>query len=67
MTPEAGRFLTKASELLDQAETMLGVGLNEAAGRTAYLAGFHAAQAFIYESTARCSNLIREFTQNFCD
>jgi uncharacterized protein (UPF0332 family) len=53
VTPEAGRFVAKASELLDQAETMLGVGLNEAAGRTAYLAGFHAAQAFVYESTGK--------------
>ena len=53
MTPEAGRFVAKAGELLDQAGTMLGVGLNEATGRTAYLAGFHAAQAFIYESTGK--------------
>lgn len=28
---------------------MLGVGLNNAAGRTAYLAGFHIAQALIFE------------------
>jgi len=28
---------------------MLAVALNEAAGRTAYLAGFHAAQAFLFE------------------
>ena len=28
---------------------MLGVGLNDAAGRTAYLAGFHAAQALIFQ------------------
>lgn len=32
---------------------MLGVGLNEAAGRTAYVAGFHAAQALIFETTGR--------------
>ena len=30
---------------------MLDVQLNEAAGRTAYLAGFHAAQALIFERT----------------
>lgn len=30
---------------------MLGVGLNEDAGRTAYLAGLHAAQALIFEIT----------------
>jgi uncharacterized protein (UPF0332 family) len=35
--------------LLAEADIMLDVGLNDAAGRTAYLAGFHAAQAFIFE------------------
>ncbi len=53
MTPESALFLEKSRELLDQAETMLGVGLNEAAGRTAYLAGLHAAQALIFEATGR--------------
>lgn len=32
---------------------MLGAGLNDAAGRTAYLAGFHAAQAFIFEQNGK--------------
>ena len=32
---------------------MLGVGLNEAAGRTAYPAGFHAAQGLVFETTGR--------------
>ncbi len=32
---------------------MLGIGLADAAGRTAYLAGFHAAQALIFERTGR--------------
>jgi uncharacterized protein (UPF0332 family) len=53
VTPEAGRFLAKARRHLDRGATMLGVGLNEDAGRAAYLAGFHAAQAFIFESAAR--------------
>ena len=35
--------------MLTEADIILGVGLNDAAGRTAYLAGFHAAQAFIFE------------------
>ena len=39
--------------VLHQAETMLRVNLIEAAGRTAYLAAFHAAQAFIFETTGR--------------
>jgi uncharacterized protein (UPF0332 family) len=53
MTPEAARFLDKAERLLDQAVTMLRVELNDAAGRTGYLAGFHAAQAFIFERTGK--------------
>ena len=32
---------------------MLTVGLHEDAGRTAYLAGFHAAQALIFETQGR--------------
>lgn len=32
---------------------MLSVNLNDEAGRTAYLAGFHAAQAFIYENIGK--------------
>jgi uncharacterized protein (UPF0332 family) len=49
MTPQAAGFLEKAQELLTEADTMLSVGLNEAAGRTAYFAGFHAVQAFLFE------------------
>ena len=49
MTPQAAGFLDKARRLLADAKTMLGVGLNEAAGRTSYLAGFHVAQALIFE------------------
>ena len=51
MTPEATRFLDKAVRLLAEAQTVLGLGLGEAAGRTAYLAVFHAAQALIFERT----------------
>lgn len=53
MTPEAARFLEKARKLLADAEVMLRVGLDDAAGRTAYLAGFHAAQALIFERLGR--------------
>jgi hypothetical protein len=45
--------LDKARELLDQADTVMGVGLNEAAGRTAYLVALHAAQALIFENTSK--------------
>jgi uncharacterized protein (UPF0332 family) len=49
VTPQAAEFLAKAQHLLTEADIMLDAGLNDAAGRTAYLAGFHAAQAFIFE------------------
>jgi uncharacterized protein (UPF0332 family) len=53
MKPQTAAFLDKARELLDQANTMTGVGLNEPAGRTAYLAALHAAQALIFENTKK--------------
>ncbi len=53
MTPQAARFFSKAKRLLSEAGAMLQVGLNDAAGRTAYLAGFHSAQALIFERTGK--------------
>lgn len=65
MKPQTAAFLDKSRELIGEAQTMLGVGLNEAAGRTAYLAGLHAAQALIFEATSRVyrrhSGVQREF------
>jgi uncharacterized protein (UPF0332 family) len=51
VTPEADRFLQQAKKHLARGDTMLGVGLNDDAGRAAYLAAFHAAQAVIFEHT----------------
>lgn len=51
MTPEAGRYLDKARRCLNDARASLGYGLTNDAGRGAYLAAFHAAQAFIFETT----------------
>jgi len=53
LKPQSRAFLDKSRELLGRAETMLRVGLNDDAGRTAYLAGFHAAQALIFEAHGR--------------
>ncbi len=53
MTPESGLFLAKARRLLADADGMLEMHFNDAAGRTAYLAGFHAAQALISDRTGR--------------
>ncbi|HVY17740.1 MAG TPA: HEPN domain-containing protein [Rhodopila sp.] len=53
MTPETALFLAKAHRLLGEAKGVLAAGYTEAAGRAAYLAGFHAAQALIFERTGR--------------
>lgn len=53
MTPETGYFMEKARRVLGEAEAILAIKLYDVAGRMAYLAGFHAAQAFISEQTGR--------------
>ena len=53
MKQQTRAFLDKSRGLLGQADTMLAVGLTDAAGRTAYLAGLHAAQALIFERTSK--------------
>ena len=53
MTPEAERYLAKARLTLDRARLMLTVNLTEDAGRSAYLAGYQAAEAFIFERTGK--------------
>jgi uncharacterized protein (UPF0332 family) len=55
MTPEAERYLTKARLTLDHARTMLAVNLTEDAGRAAYLVGYQAAEAFIFERTGKAT------------
>jgi uncharacterized protein (UPF0332 family) len=47
VTPETGEHLDKARECLARAKIILGAGVGEDAGRDAYLASFHAAQALI--------------------
>jgi hypothetical protein len=55
VTPEAERYLTKARLTLDHGRTMLTVDLTEDAGRAAYLAGYQAAEAFIFERTGKAT------------
>jgi uncharacterized protein (UPF0332 family) len=50
---QSAAFLEKSRELLDDADAILTVDRHEAAARTAYMAGFHAAQALIFESSGR--------------
>lgn len=56
MKPEAAAFFNKAREFLKKAEDMLIDDWPDEAGRAAYLAGLHAAQALIVERTG---NVIR--------
>lgn len=53
MKPETALYLEKARTLLSEADAIFGIHLHEAAGRTVYLAGFHAAQALIFEYTEK--------------
>jgi uncharacterized protein (UPF0332 family) len=53
VTPEAERFLQNADDHFERGQIMLRDGLNYDAGRAAYLAAFHAAQAIIFERTGK--------------
>lgn len=53
MTPEAAGYIEKARRCLDYARVNISVDLGNDAGRNAYLAAFHAAQALIFETTGR--------------
>jgi uncharacterized protein (UPF0332 family) len=54
MKPEAAAFLRKAHEFLVKARNQLEtLHYNDEAGRAAYLAGLHAAQALIFERSGK--------------
>jgi uncharacterized protein (UPF0332 family) len=55
VSPEVVGYLAKARDCLAYAATNLLVGLGNDAGRNAYLAEFHAAQALIYDRTGRAA------------
>jgi uncharacterized protein (UPF0332 family) len=65
--PQTGLFFEKARQQLQRADAMLGIGLHDDAGRAAYLAGLHAAQALIFEITdkarRRHAGVQREFAR----
>jgi uncharacterized protein (UPF0332 family) len=53
MKPETAHCLTKARECLDGTKQIAGLPLPQVAAREAYLAAFHAAEAYIFEQTGR--------------
>jgi uncharacterized protein (UPF0332 family) len=59
VTPEIGELLDKARDCLARARIILAAGVGEDAGRDAYLAGFHAAQAVIRTRTRRTAKTHR--------
>ena len=64
MTPEAARFLAKARECL--ADSVLYQPLvPRIAGREAYLAAFHAAEALLFERTGKAAKTHRGVRAQF--
>ena len=56
MKPQSAAFLEKSRQFLAKAQELLDSHhWPDEAGRAAYLAGFHAAQAFIFESTGKAA------------
>ena len=53
--PETAAYLAKAQQCLKEARVCAANELPEAAGRAAYLAAFHAAQALIFERSGRAA------------
>ena len=53
VTPEGALFLDKARRCLVQARMISSLSIDDAVGRSAYLACFHAAQALIFERERR--------------
>lgn len=64
MKPETKELLDKANECLADAIRFQPIG-SRVAGREAYLAAFHAAQALIYERTSRIAKTHRGVRAQF--
>lgn len=55
MRPESAKFVEQANIVIGRAGVMLKAGVNEDAARSAYMACFHVAQAYIFERTGKVS------------
>ena len=65
MRPETEAYLEKARQCLSSAHANLGIRLANDAGRNAYLAVFHAAQALIFERTGKAAKSHRGVQSEF--
>ncbi len=64
MSPEAARFLDKARQCLTDA-TLYQPFVPRIAGREAYLAAYHAAEALLYERTGKVAKTHRGLRAQF--
>lgn len=53
MKPETADYLAKSRECLDAAKKVNALPLPQVAAKEAYLAAYHAARAFVFESTGK--------------
>jgi uncharacterized protein (UPF0332 family) len=65
MKPEAADYLRKARHCLAGAKTIAAAGLPDVAAREAYLAAYHAAEAYIFERTGRAAKTHRGVRSQF--
>jgi uncharacterized protein (UPF0332 family) len=65
VTPEAESFLQKARRCLTNSNTILAIPIADVAAREAYLAGYHAAEAFIFERTGKTVKTHRGLRSEF--
>ncbi len=65
MRPETEAYLEKARQCLSNAHANLSIQLANDAGRNAYLAVFHAAQALIFERTGKAAKTHRGVQSEF--
>jgi uncharacterized protein (UPF0332 family) len=65
VTPEADGFLRKAHRCLSNSNTILNIPIPDVAAREAYLAGYHAAEAFVFEQTGKIVKTHRGLRSEF--
>ena len=65
MKPETAAYLDKACQSLDKARRVLAIDIPDEAGRHAYFAQFHAAQALIFERTDKIAKSHKGVSSQF--
>lgn len=55
MTPEVRDYLSTARQCLADAKKLIALPMSHIAAREAYLAGYHAAEAYIYSRTGKAA------------